>query len=208
MKSRLRSFIFLLAACILFTTRTQGQDDPLKDPDLQEALKQAKELEKQSGPTKPVKMSDLKKQADEIQAEQKKEEQKEKAALQKELEKQLAAPGPVTFPDWTPATPQFKATSSPGKKIVDDEVALIQTGTSPLPPRELLAAWEAAVADKPLNHFYNDGTSNGSVTTRLDISTRTDPVQKVRLEARRAAGEKITHVNISAPLPTPSTEDE
>lgn len=85
---------------------------------------------------------------------------------------------------------------------------LIQTGTSPLPPRELLAAWKAAVADKPLNNFSNDGSSNGSVTTRLDISTRTDPVQKVRLEARRAADEKITHVNISSPLPKPGGEAE
>lgn len=66
MKSRLRPFTFLLAACILLSLRVRGQDDPLKDPDLREALKQAKELEKQSGPTKPVKMSDLKKQADEI----------------------------------------------------------------------------------------------------------------------------------------------
>ena len=81
-----------------------AQEDPLKDPDLQEMLKQAQELQKESGATKPpVKMSDLKKQADEIQEEQRQEELKEKAALQK----QLAAPGPVAFPDWTPLTPQL-----------------------------------------------------------------------------------------------------
>jgi hypothetical protein len=208
MKFKISSFVFLIAAGLLLTPSVPGQDDPLKDPDLQEALKQAKELEKESGPTKPVKMSDLKKQADEIQAEQEREEKKEKAALKKQLEKQLAAPGPVAFPDWTPATPQFKATNSPSKKIVEDEVRLIQTGTSPLPPRELLAAWQAAVADKPLNHFSNDGTSNGNVTITFDLSTRTDPVEKVRLEARRAVGAKITEINISSPLPKPGEEGE
>ena len=57
-------------------------------------------------------MSDLKKQADEIQAQQKQEEEKEKAALQK----QLAAPGPVALPDWTPATPQLHAAGAAKRK--------------------------------------------------------------------------------------------
>jgi len=208
MKSRLRPIIILFAAGFFLAPLLRGQEDLLQDPDLQKALKEAKELEKQSGPTKPVKMSDLKKKADEIQAEQEQEEKKEKAALKLRLEKQLAAPGPVAFPDWTPATPKFKPTSSPSKKIVDDEVRLIQTGTSPLPPREILATWQSAVADKPLNHFSNDGSSNGSITTRLDVSTRTDPVQKVRLEARRGADEKITQIIISSPVPTSGDESE
>jgi hypothetical protein len=209
MKSRLRRLGILFAIGCLFTLPIQGQDDDLlKDPDLQEALKQAKELEKQSGPEKSTKMSDLKKQADEILAEQKREEEKEKAGLRKRLEKQLAERGPVAFPDWTPATPEFKPSSSPKRKIVEDEVKLVQTGTSSLPPREILAAWEAAVADKPLNHFNNDITVNGSVTTRIDISSRADAVQKVILEARRAPDEKITQVIISSPLPKPSDEGE
>ena len=153
-------------------------------------------------------MSDLKKQADEIQAEQKQEEQKEKAALQNQLAKQLAAPGPVALPDWTPATPQFQATGSLTRKIVDDEVRVIQTGTSPRTPQEILDAWEAAVADKPLNHFHNNSRSNGNAYTRLDVSTRTGPEQKVRLEATRDSGEKITRVSISLRLPKPGDENE
>lgn len=198
----------LLAITFLFAPLTRAQDDPLKDPDLQDALKQAQEIQKESGPAKPAKMSDLKKQADEIEAQQKQDEQKEKAALQKRLDKQLAAPGPVAFPDWTPATPQLKATGSPVKKIVEDQVKIIQSGTSPLSPEEILKAWEAAVAGKPLNHVYNNGHSNGSVTTRLFVSTRTDPVQKVQLEASRDSGEKITHVNISSPLLMPDGASE
>ena len=90
-----------------------------------------------------------------------------------------------------------------GLTVVDDQVRVIQTGTSSVSPEEILKAWEAAVADKPLNHFYNRGTSNGNVSNRLDVSTRTDPVQKVRLEARRGVGEKITQVTISLELPKP-----
>jgi hypothetical protein len=208
MKSRLHPFILFLAAVIVLTPLLRAQDDPLKDPDLQEALKEAKELEKQNGPAKLVKMSDLKKQADEIQAEQKQEEQKEKAALQNQLEKQLAAPDPVALPDWTPATPQFRATGSVTKKVVDGEVRVIQTGTSPQTPQEILDAWEAAVADKPLNHFHNNSRSNGDAHTGLDVSTRTDPVQKVRLEASRDSGEKITRVTIALRLPKPGDENE
>ena len=68
-----------------------AQDDALKDPDLQQMLKPAQELQKESGPARtPVNMSDLEKEAAEIQAEQKQEAEMAKAALQK----RLAAPGP------------------------------------------------------------------------------------------------------------------
>jgi len=192
-----------LLASFLLASPGRAQENPLNDPDLQDALKQAQELQKQSGPAKPVKMSDLQKQATEIQAEQAKEEAEEKQKQQAALQKQLAEPGPVTFPDWTPATPGFKATGSPTKKIVEDQVKVVQTGTSAVAPEEILKAWEAAVADKPLNHVYNRGSSNGNISDRLDVSTRTDPVQKVRLEARRGASEKVTQVSIALELPKP-----
>lgn len=203
MNSKLYPLVVSLAACLLLAPLGRAEEDPLNDPDLQDALKQAQEMQKQSGPAKAAKMSDLKKQADEIQAQQEKEEAEEKQKQQAALQKQLAEPGPTTFPDWTPATPGFKATSALVKKIVDDQTRVIQTGTSTLSPEEILQAWEAAVADKPLNHFYNRGTSNGNVSNRLDVSTRTDPVQKVRLEARRGVGEKITQVTIFLELPEP-----
>ena len=201
MNSKLRPFLVLsVAGSFLLIPFAMAQEDPLKDPDLQEMLKQAQELQKESGPAKsPVKMSDLKKQADEIQAQQKQEEEKEKAALQK----QVAAPGPVALPDWTPITPQFHATGGAAKKIVDDEVRIIQTGTSPLSPKELGDAWEATVAGKEINRSRNNITSNGAPTVVLFLSTRTEPREEVRMEASREADGKITEVNISSPLPKP-----
>src|SRR5262249_53881708 len=146
---------------------------------LQEMLKQAQELQKESGSAKtPVKMSDLKKQADEIEAQQKLDEEKEKAALQKQVD----APGPVTLPDWTPSTPQFHTTGAAAKKIVEDEVRIIQTGTSPLSPKELGDAWEASVAGKEINRSRNNITSNGAPSVVLFLSTRTEPEQEVRME--------------------------
>jgi hypothetical protein len=198
--------IVSLVASLLLTQFGRAQEDPLKDPDLQDALKQAQEMQKESGPSKPAKMSDLKKQADEMMAQQEKEEAEQKQKEQAALQKQLAEPGPVVLPDWTPTTPGFKATSSLTKKIVDDQVRVVQTGTSTVAPEEIMKAWEAAVADKPLNHFFNRGSSNGNVSNRLDISTRSEPVQKVRLEARREAGAKITQISISLELPKPDEE--
>lgn len=203
MNSKLSPLVLSLVAGLLLVPLGRAQENPLNDPDLQDALKQAQELQKQSGPAKPAKMADLQKQAAEIQAQQAKEEAEQKQKEQAALQKQLAEPGPTALPDWTPATPGFKATSALTKKIVDDQVRLIQTGTSTVSPEDILQAWEAAVADKPLNHIYNRGTSNGDVSNRLYISTRSDPVQKVRLEARRAVGEKVTQVTVSLELPKP-----
>jgi hypothetical protein len=201
MNADLRSFVAVLAVCFLCAPLTRAQEDPLNDPDFQAALKQSQELQKKNP---PVKMSDLQKQADEIQAEQKKEEQKEKAALQKQLD----APGPLALPDWTPATPEFKATGSPARKIVDDDhIAITQTGTSSRTPKELADAWEAAIADKKINHVRNNISSNNNLTTILFLSTRTDPREEVRMEARRPEGAKITQVTISSPLPKPEDDD-
>jgi hypothetical protein len=201
MNAKIYPLAVTLVASFLLAPPARAEEDPLNDPDLQDALKQAQELQKQTGPAKPVKMSDLQKQAAEIQAQQAKEEADQKGKQQAALQKQLAEPGPVAFPDWTPTTPGFKATGEPTKKIVEDQVKVVQTGTSAIAPEEILKAWEAAVADKLLNHVYNRGSSNGDVSDRLDLSTRTDPVQKVRLEARRGAGEKVTRVSISLELP-------
>lgn len=206
MKSTLRSYGLLFAIYCLLTPTMRGQEeDPLKDPDFENALKEVSDLKK-GGQSMPS-TSDLKKQADKILAGQKVDEEKEKAELKKRLEKQMAE-GPTKFPDWMPATPEFKATSSPEKKIVDDEVKLVQTGTSSLPPRQILAAWEAAVADKPLSHYNNDISVNDTVTTMIDISSRTDPIQKVVLEAKRGPDEKITQVTISSPMPKPKDTGE
>jgi hypothetical protein len=113
------------------------------------------------------------------------------------------------LPDWTPATPQFHAADKPTRKIVDKEVKIIQTGTSSLTPKELADNWEAAaVAAKDLNHGRNNISVNGTLTTIMFLSTRTDPVQEVKLEASREPGGKITQVEISSPLPKPDIGSE
>ena len=204
---------------LLFALSTRAQDgNPLEDPDLKAALKQAQEMQKDAGqlqkhnPTSPdtkKKLAELEAQAKAEEARQEQEEKREKEKLQAALQKQLEAPGPVTLPDWTPATPQFHAAGKPTKKIVDEEVKIIQTGTSSLTPKELADGWEAAaVAANNLNHGRNNIEVNGKLTTIMFLSTRTDPVQEVKLEASREPGGKITQVEISSPLPKPDIGSE
>ena len=203
MNAKYLVFIFFLGLCC--APLVPAQDDALKDPDLQQMVKQAQELQKESGPAKtPVKMSDLQKQAAAIQAEQKQEEEKEKAALQK----QLAAPGPVSLPAWTPATPQFHQTSSPAKKMGDDEVKVVMSGTSTLTPDELGKAWIAAIAAKEINHVLNTNTTNGDKSITLFLDTREGPREKVEMHASRPVGARITEVEISSPLPKPGGESD
>lgn len=190
---------------------SRAQDNPLEDPDLKQALKQAQELQKQmpvSGTTKK-KLADLQAQAKEDLARQEAEENREKEKLQAALNKQLQAPGPVVLPEWTPTTPQFKANGAPTRKIVDEEVRIIQTGTSPLSPKQLADGWEAAaVAAKNLNHGRNNIESNGKLTTIMFLSTRSEPLQEVKLKASREPEDKTTQIEISSPLPKPDIDSE
>ncbi len=203
---------------LLFALSTRAQDgNPLEDPDLKAALKQAQEMQKNARELQKnpgsldtrKKIADMEAAAKAEEARQEQEEKHEKKKLQAALQKQLEAPGPVTLPDWTPATPQFHAAGKPTKKIVDEEVKIIQTGTSSLTPKELADGWEAAaVAANNLNHGRNNIEVNGKLTTIMFLSTRTDPVQEVKLEASREPGGKITQVEISSPLPKPDIGSE
>ncbi len=203
---------------LLFALSTRAQDgNPLEDPDLKAALKQAQEMQKNARELQKnpgsldtrKKIADMEAAAKAEEARQEQEEKHEKEKLQAALQKQLEAPGPVTLPDWTPATPQFHAAGKPTKKIVDEEVKIIQTGTSSLTPKELADGWEAAaVAANNLNHGRNNIEVNGKLTTIMFLSTRTDPVQEVKLEASREPGGKITQVEISSPLPKPDIGSE
>jgi hypothetical protein len=97
----------------------------------------------------------------------------------------------------------------PTKKIVDDEVTIVQTGTSSLTPEQLADGWEAAaVAANNLNRGRNNINVNGKLTTIMFLSTRTDPVQEVKLEASREPGGKTSQVEISSPLPKPKIKSE
>src|SRR5205814_9773287 len=138
----------------------------------QEMQKEAKKLQNPAAPDTKKKLAEMLSQAKEQEARQEQEEKREKEKLQAALKKQLEAPGPVVLPDWTPVTPQFKATGSPTRKIVDDEVRTIQTGSSSLTPKELADGWEAAaVAANNLNHGRNNININDKLTTIMFLST-------------------------------------
>ena len=173
--------------------------------------KEAKELQKQNPTTQDTKkkLSEMLSQAKEEEARQDEQEKREKEKLQAALKKQLEAPGPIVLPDWTPATPEFKAAGAPARKIVEDEVKIVQTGTSSLTPEKIADSWQvAATAANNLNQSLNKINVNGKITRILFLSTRTDPRQEVELEASREPDGKITQVEISSPLPKPNIESE
>jgi hypothetical protein len=206
----------VLVVCLLLAASVRAQDNPLDDADLKEFLKQAAKMqEKSSGLQKQNPTSfDVEKKLSEMQAamkeeaQQQREEQRDPEKLQAALEKQLAAPGPVALPDWTPATPQFKPSGSPTKNILGNEVRIIQAGTSSLTPEELADGWESAAEAKNLNHSRTNTDSDGRVAVMVLLSTRTDPVQEVKFEASREPDSKITQVEISSALPKPDSGSE
>src|SRR5438034_11123796 len=145
-----------------FPPRYAAQDT---DKEVDDAIQQATEVAKKMG----VKMPDVKKQLEEVN----KEEAKEKAALQKQLE----TPGPLALPDWTPKVPQFEPTGPVSRKIVSDEVNIIQTATSPLTPAELgeIAGKKQRKVNK-LNSSRTNGSYNDIKVVTIYLSTRQEPV--------------------------------
>jgi hypothetical protein len=218
MNPRARSVSIFVVICLLFAPLLRAQDNPLNDPDLKKMLKEAqdmqkeaKELQKQNPTSQDTKkkLADMLSQAKEEEARQEEQEKREKEKLQAALKKQLDAPGPVVLPDWTPATPELKAVGAPARKIVDDQVKIVQTGTSTLTPEKIADSWgAAATAANNLNQSLNKISVNGKITRILFLSTRTDPRQEVELEASREPDSKITQVEISSPLPKPDIESE
>jgi hypothetical protein len=194
----------------LFAVPARAEDNPMNDPDLQPLLKQAQEMQKNAGSRDARKtLADLEAMAKEQAAQQEQEEKSEKAKLQAALRKQLEAPGAVVLPDWTPVTPEFKPAGKPAKKLFDEEVKIVQSGTSSLTPEKIADSWQAAAtAANDLNQSLNKLNVNGKVTRILFLSTRTDPRQEVELEASREPDSKITQVEISSPLPKPDLGGE
>src|SRR5438132_5373020 len=218
MYSQTRLLSLLGISCLLFTPLLCAHHNPPNDSDLKEMLneaqemqKEAKELRKQNPPSPDTKkkLAEMLSQAKEEEARQEQEEKREKEKLQAALKKQLEAMGPVVLPDWTPATPECKAAGTPAKKIVDDEVRIVQTGTSSLTPEKIADSWQAAAgAANNLNQSLNKINVNGKITRILFLSTRTDPRQEVELEASREPDSKNTQVEISSPLPKPDIDGE
>ena len=156
MNVKLGPFVFLIVVCFLLTPRLRAQEDAANDSDLAKMLKEAEQMQNEAkdtqkkdppAPGAKKKLAEMEAEAKAEAARQEQEEKEEKAKLQAALKKQLDAPGPVGLPNWTPTTPQFTAAGSPMKKIIDDEVRIIVTGTSPLTPKELADGWETAAAD-------------------------------------------------------------
>ena len=211
-------FSFFTITCLLFTPLLRAQDNPLNDPDLKAMLKEAQDMQKEAKQLQgdnpaPVdtkkKLAEMLSQAKEEEARQEEQEKREKEKLEAALKKQLEAPGPVILPDWTPTTPEFKPAGAPTRKIVDDQVRIVQSGTSSFTPEKIADSWQAtATAANNLNQSLNKISVNGKITRILFLSTRTEPRQEVELEASREPDAKITQVEISSPLAKPNIEGE
>lgn len=180
---------FLFAA-LTFSPSAIAQEP---DPDLSKLLKEAEEQSKKMN----LKLPDMKEQLAELE----KDEAKEKAALQK----QLNAPGPIALPAWAPALPQFTAAGPATRKIIDDQVHIIVTGTSPLTPAEIGDAWEAA---KPgdMSFGRSNNNINDTKTVIIHLHPQDTALGSVRLEATRAPKDKITKITITSPLPKPEVD--
>ena len=187
----------LLAALALITaTPGFAQDD-----DIDAQIKKAMENANKPAPKNPN-MKQMEKEAkadiDKMEAEQKAEDAKQKAAMQAIVD----VKGPVSLPDWTPQVPQFTPSGPPARKLVDGEPRVIVTGTSPLSPDALCDAWDK-FSNPKFSHERTGSEINHSADLFVSFRNSEDGAA-VRMEAERKAGAKITHVTISSPLPLPS----
>jgi hypothetical protein len=190
MKSNFVPITLFLSAVLTLSPLARAQEP---DPDLAKALKEAEEQSKKMN----IKVPDIKPQLAEIEQ----DEAKEKAALKKQLE----TPGPVALPVWTPKIPQFTPAGPVTKKIMDEQVHIILTGTSPLTPAQLGDAWEAAKTEK-MSFGRSNNSINDTKTVIIYLKTLDAAREEVRLEATRAPEEKITHITVTSPLPKPDVE--
>lgn len=131
------------------------------------------------------------------------EDAQEEAKEKEKVQAALNAPGPVAFPDWTPKIPEFTPAGPIAKKVVDDVAQIVQTGTSPLSPIALADAWEKFKNDK-YQFSRMKSNINQTITQTVTFRELEEPHQEVTMEATRAPRESITHVTLSAPLPTPA----
>src|SRR5436305_4107674 len=192
----IRRLFFFSALALITTTFCFAQDD-----DIDAAIKKA-----MANANKPASKADMKKleqqakaQMDQMEAENKADEAKQKAAAQAVVD----AKGPTTFPDWTPQVPQFTPAGPPARKLVDGEPKVIQTGTSLLSPDALCDAWDK-FANPKFSHERGGSEINHNADLYVTYRNNEDNAT-VKLEAERKAGGKITKVTISSPLPVPSS---
>ena len=177
----------LAAAIPLF-----GQDD-----DIDARIKKVMENPDQPAASK-ADMKKLQEQAmsqiHEAEAENKAEDAEKKAAVQKLVDQK----GPASFPDWTPAVPQFTPAGPPVRKMVDGEARIVQTGTSPVSPDKIADEW-----DKFKNEKFSHERTGSVINNAADLFVsyrKADDNTEVKLEVERKAGEKTTRVTISSPI--------
>jgi len=188
--------LFPAVALVLITAiPTFAQDD-----DIDAAMKKA--MENMNKPASKADMKKLEQQAkaqmDQMEAENKAGEAKQKVAAQAVVD----AKGPTSFPDWTPQLPQFTPSGPPARKLVDGEPKIIQTGTSSVSPEALCDAWDK-FANPKFSHERGGSEINHNADLYVSYRNNEDNAT-VKMEAERKAGAKVTQVTISSPLPAPS----
>src|SRR5438128_2914959 len=191
----IRRLFFVIALTVVTTVPVLAQED-----DINAAMKKA--MENANKPASNADMRKLEQQAkaqnDQMEAENKAEDAKQKAAAQAVVD----AKGPTSFPDWTPQVPQFTPSGPPARKLVDGEPKVIQIGTSPLSPEALCDAWDK-FSNPKFSHERTGSEINHSADLFVSFRNGEDNTE-VKMEAERKAGAKVTHVTISSPLPVPS----
>jgi len=135
------------------------------------------------------------------------EDEKEEVKAKAKVQAVVNAPGPVSFPAWTPKVPDFTPAGPLTKKVIDDAPQIVQTGTSPLTPVALADAWEKFKNDK-YSFSRTRSNINGTITQTVTYRDMDDTTQEVTMEAKREPSEKITHVTITSPLPIPKPADD
>ena len=190
MKAYFLPFVFIFALTLARIANAQDTDK-----ETEAALRQASEAAKKMG----IEMPNVKKMME--------EDAKEEAKAKVKVQAAISAPGPVAFPDWTPKIPEFTPAGPAAKKVVDDVPQIVQTGTSPLTPVALADAWEKFKNDK-YQFSRMRSNINKTITQTVTFRELEDPHQEVTMEATREPREEITHVTLSAPLPTPAEAKE
>jgi hypothetical protein len=172
----IRHVFSIVAFALIATISAFAHDD-----DIDTAMKKAME-----NANKPASKADMKKleqqakaQIDQAEAENKVDEANRKAAAQAVVD----AKGPTSFPDWTPAVPQFTPSGPPARKLVDGEPKIIQTGTSPLSPEALCDAWDKFVSPK-FSHERGGSEINHNADLYVSFRKNEDNAT-VKLEAER-----------------------
>src|SRR5256886_5369071 len=188
MKAYSLPFVFPFA--LMLARLANAQDT---DKETEAALRQASEAAKKMG----IEMPNVKKMLE--------EDAKEEAKAK--VQAAISAPGLVAFPDWTPKIPEFTPAGPAAKKVVDDVLQIVQTGTSPLTPVALADAWEKFKNDK-YQFSRMRSNINKTITQTVTFRELEEPHQEVTMEATREPREEITHVTLSAPLPTPAEAKE